>query len=163
MIGRGSGRSAAALAIALCLLRLPHAALADDAERPAIEFNRWQEDWSVLADPSVPAQPLDELKYIPLCASDPHTYLSFGADARERFEANDAVDFGVGNNSRAEYDISRLEVHADARLAGQVQFFAQLQSDYAIDKPVLTPVDQDRLDLEQAFIAVVEPLDGGTL
>jgi hypothetical protein len=163
MIARESGRSAAALGIALCLLRLPRAAIAEDIERPAIEFNRWQEDWSVLADPDVPREPLDELKYIPLSASDPQTYLSFGADVRERFEANDAADFGVGSNRNADYDISRLEFHADARLAGQVQFFAQLQSDYAIDKPVLTPVDQDRLDLEQAFVAVVEPLDGGTL
>jgi hypothetical protein len=158
-----SDRSAAALSIALSLLQVPCPARADDAERPAIEFNRWQEDWSVLANPAVPRESLDELKYIPLSASDPHTYLSFGADVRERFEANDATSFGVGPMHNADYDISRLEVHADARLAGQVQFFAQLQSDYAIDKKVLTPVDQDRLDLEQAFIAVVEPLDEGTL
>jgi hypothetical protein len=163
MIERRAGRSAAALAIALCLLRLPGIALADDGERPAIEFNRWQEDWSALANREVPREPLDELKYIPLSATDPHTYLSLGADVRERFEANDATSFGVGANRNADYDISRLEVHADARLAGQLQFFAQLQSDYAIEKKVLTPVDQDRLDLEQAFIALVEPLDEGTL
>jgi hypothetical protein len=163
MIERGSERSAAALSIALCLLRLPSAARAEDTDRPAIEFNRWQEDWSVLANPAVPREPLDQLKYIPLSSSDPHTYLSLGADLRERFEANDAAGFGIGPNRNADYDISRLEVHADARLAGQVQFFAQLQSDDAIDKKELTPVDQDRLDLEQAFIALVEPLDGGTL
>jgi alginate export protein len=66
-------------------------------ERPAILFNRWQEDWSVLADPRVPRQPFDEFKYIPLSDIDPHTYLSLGADTRERFEANNAQGFATGD------------------------------------------------------------------
>ena len=32
------------------------------APRPAILFNRWQEDWSVLADPAVQREPFDDLK-----------------------------------------------------------------------------------------------------
>jgi hypothetical protein len=131
--------------------------------RPAILFNRWQEDWSVLADPRVPREPLDSLKYIPLSRDDPKTYLSLGAGLRERFEANDATSFGVGMNRNQDYVISRAEVSADLRLAGQFQFFIQLQKDNAFDKKILTPVDQDRLDLEQAFIALVEPLADGTL
>jgi hypothetical protein len=109
--------------------------------RPAILFNRWQEDWSVLANPDVPKEPFDNLKYIPLSDQDPQTYLSLGANLRERFESNDATSFGVGTNRKANYDISRLETDADLRIAGQLQFFAQLQSDYAIDKAVRTPVD----------------------
>ncbi|MPW24163.1 alginate export family protein, partial [Paraburkholderia sp. CNPSo 3157] len=53
------------------------------AKRPVVLFNRWQEDWSVLADKCVPRQPLDSLKYIPL-GGDPHSYLSLGANLRER-------------------------------------------------------------------------------
>jgi hypothetical protein len=131
--------------------------------RPAILFNRWQEDWSSLADPRVPREPLDSLKYIPLSADDPKTYLSLGAGLRERFEANDATSFGVGTNRNQDYVISRAEVNADLRVAGQFQFFIQLQNGNAFDKKSLTPVDQDRLDLEQAFIAMVKPLAGGTL
>jgi hypothetical protein len=131
--------------------------------RPAILFNRWQEDWSVLADPRVPREPLDSLKYISLSVDDPKTYLSLGAGLRERFEANDATSFGVGTNRNQDYVISRAEVNADLRVAGQFQFFVQLQKENAFDKKNLTPVDQDRLDLEQAFIALVEPLAGGTL
>ena len=67
---------------------------ADTADRPAIAFNRWTEDWSVLADPNVPREPLDELKYIPLSNYDACTYLSFGANVRERFEVND-TNFGL--------------------------------------------------------------------
>jgi hypothetical protein len=29
-------------------------------------FNRWQENWSALANPCVPKRPFDSLKYIPL-------------------------------------------------------------------------------------------------
>src|SRR5260221_5053584 len=131
--------------------------------RPAIWFNCGQEDWSVLADPRVPREPFDSLKYIPLAADDPKTYLSLGAGLRERFEANDATSFGVGTNRNQDYVISRAELNADLRVAGQFQFFIQLQKDNAFDKKILTPVDQDRPDLEQAFIALVEPLAGGTL
>jgi len=131
--------------------------------RPLILFNRWQEDWSVLADSRVPREPLDSLKYISLSVDDPKSYISLGANLRERFEANDAASFGVGANRRTDYDISRLEVHADLRLGPQFQFFTQIQSDYALGKKVLTPVDQDRLDLEQAFIAVTQAVGDGML
>ena len=161
------GRSCA-LALAAYALTAP--ALAQEAtdgdsapSRPAIAFNRWQEDWSVLADPRTPREPFDELKYIPLSPGDPKTYLSLGADVRERFEANDAPNFGVGGAHPEDYVISRMEVDADLRVADQLQVFTQLQSDFAPGKTVLTPVDQDRLDLEQAFIAVTEPVEGGTL
>jgi hypothetical protein len=97
-------------------------------------FNRWQEDWSVLADPRTPREPLDGLKYIPLSADDPESYLSFGANLRERFEANDAAAFGTGTNHTADYDISRFEVFANLRLGPQFQFFTELQSDYALGK-----------------------------
>jgi hypothetical protein len=131
-------------------------------ERPVPLFNRWQEDWSVLADPRVPREPFDFLKYIPLSASDPASYLSLGANVRERFEANDAVSFGVGKNHNADYDISRVEVHADLHWGEVFQFFTQLQNDNAFGKQTLTPVDQDRKDLEQAFVALIEPIGEGT-
>src|SRR5271169_5737206 len=89
--------------------------------RPAILFNRWQEDWSVLADPRVPKEPFDSLKYIPLSADDPKTYLSLGANFRERFEANNASGFGVAPNNNNEWLISRTEWHAALRINGQVQ------------------------------------------
>ena len=143
----------------------PFRAFADDTvpQRPAIMFNRWQEDWSVLADPRVPRLPFDEFKYIRLSEVDPYTYLSFGADTRERFEANTAVGFGTGSNRNQDYVISRNEFSADLHIANQIQAFVQLQSDFAPWKTMLTPVDQDRLDLEQAFVALTEPVGDGTL
>ena len=114
----------------------------------------------MLADPDVRREPLDELKYIPLSDVDTHTYLSFGANIRERFEVNDAY-FGTGGNQQDSYLLSRVEAHADLRIAGQVQMFLQLQSDTAPGKEPRSPVDQDRLGIEQAFVAVSEPLGGG--
>jgi len=107
--------------------------------RPAILLNRWEEDWSVLADPRVPREPLDSLKYMPLSPDDSKTYLSLGADFRERFEANDAANFGVSGNHNNDYLISRTEWHADLHIAGQVQVFAQFESDFAPWKTTLTP------------------------
>ena len=141
------------------------AAVASEAapSRPDIMFNRWQEDWSVLADPALRTGPLDGLKYIPLPGGDPDNYLSFGANLRERFETNRAPGFGTNPANPADsYVISRLEAHADLG-AGPVQAFVQLQSDFAPGKRAKAPVDSDRLDLEQAFVALVEPLGGGTL
>ena len=68
-----------------------------DAKRPTVLFNRWQEDWSVLANPCVPREPLDGLKTMPL-GNDPASYLSLGANLRERLEVNNAALFGVGAN-----------------------------------------------------------------
>jgi Alginate export len=132
-------------------------------QRPAIMFNRWQEDWSVLADPRVPREPFDGFKYIPLSSIDPYTYLSFGADTRERFESNNAANFGTGPNRSQNYVISRNEFDADLRIANQIQAFVQFQADYAPWKTMLTPVDANKLDLEQAFVVLTEPLGGGTL
>ena len=131
--------------------------------RPAILFNRWQEDWSVLANPGVTRETLDSLKYIDLSPDDPKVYLSIGAGLRERFESSDAASFGTGPNRSDSYLISRAELSADLRLGAAVQVFAQLQSDQAVDKTRLALVDRDRLDLEQAFVVVTEPVGGGQL
>jgi hypothetical protein len=140
----------------------PLQADAQTTARSTIAFNRWSEDWSVLADPKVPREPLDELKYIPLSTSDTHTYLSFGANFRERLEVNDA-QFGIGGSRQAADVLSRLEAHSDLRIAEQIQMFLQLQSDVSPGKRRPSPADQDRLGIEQAFVALSEPLAGGAM
>jgi hypothetical protein len=54
-------------------------------ERPKIRADRRsEEDWSVLADPRVEREPLDDLKYIPFDPAHPNTYVSLGVNLRER-------------------------------------------------------------------------------
>jgi hypothetical protein len=97
------------------------------AERPsALSLNRWQEDWSALANPCVPRKSSDALKYIPL-GSDPSTYLSLGANLREAFELNNTPLFGLGSARPDSYVIQRTEVHADARIGQHAQALFQLQ------------------------------------
>jgi hypothetical protein len=149
--------------VVLALLGLaPLHAGAQTPNRPTIAFNRWSEDWSVLADPKVPREPLDNLKYIRLSTRDKRTYLSLGANVRERFEANNA-QFGIGRSRQNADLLSRLETHSDLRIAGSVQVFLQLQSNAAPGKRNPSPADEDRLGTEQAFVALSEPLGDGAL
>jgi len=164
---------AAASLIAACSY-CPSIASAQDAaqdntaqpvpERPKIRADRRsEEDWSVLADPRVAREPLDGLKYIPLDTAHPKMYLSLGVNLRERFELDHATFFGAASGESGQWILSRLEWHADLRLGDHVQLFTQFQNAVAPGKARLKPVDQDRLDVEQAFIGLTEPLGGGTL
>jgi len=138
----------------------PDATPACSAKRPAISFNRWQEDWSVLADPCVPRQPFDGLKYIPL-GGDPNSYLSLGANLRERLEVNNAPLFGIGAGHNDTYLLQRAQISADARIATHLQFFVQLEDARPFGKDTVTPVDRNPLDLEQAFVTWVGPVGPG--
>src|ERR1700722_16349962 len=158
------------LAGAVCLAA--HGARAQDdnapstnpaPERPGIHLNRWQEDWSVLAAPALRTEPLDNLKYIPLSSGDPDSYASLGLDLRERVESTQITHFGIGNPQTNTYVIQRLDIHADIHPDIHWQIFVQLQDDRAFGKDVITPVDKDPLDLEQAFVTYSNEVGGGTL
>lgn len=132
------------------------------AKRPAIKTNRWQEDWSPLADPAMRTEPFDSLKYIPLSPEDPPSYVSFGVTVRERFESNGAPSFGIGGVGHDSYLIQRTQLHADFHLNENLQLFTQLEDDRAFDKTTIGGADQDRLDLRLAFIAFTHDFDNGT-
>lgn len=134
-----------------------------NAKRPTVSFNRWQEDWSVLKNPCVPRKPLDSLKYIPL-GGDPDSYISLGANLRERLEVSETPLFGLSTMAKSDtYLIQRAQVHADAHVGQNLQFFVQLEDARAFGKDVARPTDKNPLDLEQAFAAWVSPLGPGTI
>jgi hypothetical protein len=135
----------------------------EPAKRPAIQSNRWAEDWSVLADPRLRTEPFDSLKYIPLWASDPKRYVSLGLTMRERFEFSDATGFGTAGSRANSYFIQRLQVHADVHFNENLRAFVQLEDDRAFDKFVVTSVDQDRADLRLAFLEYTKNFADGTL
>src|SRR5262245_30461806 len=94
-----SGQLLAALPVALAGLCLSASPMrADDAapQRPVIMTNRWQEDWSALANPALRTEPFDALKYIPIMPGDPKSYVSLGMTLRERFESVNAQSLGIG-------------------------------------------------------------------
>jgi len=136
----------------------------DEAVRPRINlFYRWLEDWSALADPRLRTEPLDSLKYIPLQFDDPKSYVSLGLTVRERFEVNDAPLFGTAGNKSDSYLLDRLQWHFDVRPNEHWQVFAELEDVRAAAKDVITPVDENPLDLRLAFITYVDSFWGGTL
>lgn len=108
-------RLASALLIASCgvhasiaTVMAQVAAPAVVGERPKILPNRWQEDWSALADPRIGRERCDNLKYIPLSNDVPGTYLSLGLNARGRFETNRGEFFGIPPSYEGEWLLSRL-------------------------------------------------------
>lgn len=152
-------------ALAVAAFALARAAAAQEAAapaRPAFASNRWQEDWSALADPALRTEPGDALKYIALDARDPSTYLSLGANLRERFESNDASGFGTAGARADSYVIQRAQVHADLRFGGHWQAFVQLEDARAYGKRNLGSADRNAVDLRLAFLAYVHRFDAGT-
>ena len=120
--------------------------------RPTIAFYRWQEDWSVLSNPSISRQPGDAFKYILLSDNDPKRYLSFGLTVRERYVSVDPSLFGVNGGHRLDYFLHRLELHADAHLTDGTRVFIQLENALAPGLKRPSPVDANRLDLRLLFV-----------
>lgn len=156
-------RLAAAGLLVATALTTPASAGDDDAVRPKMDlFYRWREDWSALAEPRLRTEPLDRLKYIPLPFDGPKSYVSLGLTLRERFELNDAPAFGTGSNKSDNYLLDRLQWHIDVRPNAQWQIFVQFEDVRAPGKSVITPVDENQLDLRLALIAYTHSLWGGT-
>jgi len=131
-------------------------------QRPAIDFYRWQEDWSALADPSLRTEPGDGLKYIPLAADDPKRYLSFGITLRERFESNDAPLFGGVGSKPESYLLDRLELHVDAKVTDSTRIFMQIESATAPGLENPNPAEVNKLDLRLLFADTKGKLGEGT-
>ncbi|NKJ07545.1 alginate export family protein [Rhizobium sp. SG741] len=131
-------------------------------KRPSIQSNRWQENWSVLVDPTLRTAPLDALKYVPLSGSQSGTYVSFGANLRERFESNRSPAFGIGGVERDNYVIQRAQFHIDLHLFDDWQVFTQFEDDRAFGKKDIGPADADKVDLRLAFVSYSHTFDAGT-
>lgn len=122
------------------------------AARPAIGMYRWQEDWSVLADPARRTEAADGLKYIPLSEDEPQRYLSLGVTLRERYEHNDAPRFGTGGRKGTDAVLHRLELHFDAHLTESLRAFVQVENALAPGLKNAGAADANRLDLRLAFV-----------
>jgi hypothetical protein len=135
------------------------AGVASTPTRPALKSNRWQEDWSPLADPALRTRPFDGLKYIALGDA---AHATFGVNLRERFESNHAPAMGIGRD-RDSYLLQRLQAHVDVRIGEHWQVFTQLEDVRAFDKTRIGPADANRADLRMAFVAYTAPLGAGDL
>lgn len=133
--------------------------LARAAEKaPEYQKLRYEEDYWYLRSPDARGDFFDPIKYIPI-TSDGAAYLSLGGMLRERYEyQSNPLD---GSQDRAGVFLQRYVLHADLHLGAHARAFAQLQSALANGRrggP--SPVDEDELDLHQAFVDVALGIGG---
>ncbi len=135
--------------------------LARAGERPAFQTLRYQEDWSVLRESTSTPDFLDPAKFVPLTANG-DTYLSFGGEARLKYELYDQAIFNQKPKDTDGFLLQRYLLHADVHAGPHFRIFGQLQSsleDFRTGGP--RPTDRDRLDLHQAFLDVALPWNEG--
>ena len=159
-----SARTHASVSALPCLLAGSLPAFAEDeAKRPEIKTNRWQEDWSALADPALRTEWYDPIKYIPIHARRSAQLHLVRDDApRALRKSSTPRRFGTAGTKPDNYLIQRLQFHADVHFDEHWQLFVQVEDDRAFGKNVITPVDQDPLDIRLGFLAYVNTTDAGT-
>ncbi|MDQ3582674.1 MAG: alginate export family protein [Pseudomonadota bacterium] len=137
--------------------------LARAAEKaPEYQKLRYGEDYGYLRSPDARRDFFDPIKYIPI-SSDGAAYLSLGGLLRERYEYQSNPLWGDGSQDRSGVFLQRYMLHADLHLSAHGRAFAQFQSALASGRrggP--SPVDEDELDLHQAFADIALGI-GGTL
>lgn len=125
---------------------------------------RWNEDYSYLRYPGSHTDFFDPIKYVPLNA-DGSTYLSFGGQARYRYDYFNNSDFGAGRQDETGFDLLRFLIHADAHFGEHLRVFVQLDSSLLYDRAGgPRPGDTNDFDIQQAFVDLNLPVnDAGNL
>ncbi len=128
---------------------------------PAYQRFRYDEDYLYLRDPAKRSDFWDPIKYIPLNSAG-DWYLSFGGEARERYEMYNNNRWNPKSPDDDGYLLQRYLLHADLHLGPSLRIFGQLQSSLEDGRnggP--RPIDEDRLDVHQLFADVRLPIDAG--
>lgn len=141
------------VAFATALAAMPLVAQAQvraDVERaPTLTSERYNENWTYLANPASRTSHWTEpFKYIPL-GDDRSTYLVTGMEARSRYEGYANVNWGSAPSDSYIWHrfMPYVDLHADS-----VRFFAQpiVSAISGVDRPT-RPVDTTGTDMLQAF------------
>ncbi len=88
-----------------------------------------------------------------LSKDDPSSYVSFGGQARYRFDYFNNPTFGPGTNDEDGFHLTRYLVHADAHVNDHLRAFVQLDSSFVDGRTGGGRYgDAQHLDLQQAFV-----------
>jgi hypothetical protein len=136
---------------------------AEPIQRPAYQFRRYDEGWSLLRGvPDMEKTDFwDHAKYIPL-SEDEETWLSTGGHLRLRFEGWNNFGFGAAPNHDDTFLLWRFTAHADLHVGRSFRAFVEGKTAYSTDRDLAggnSALFRDPLALEQAFIDVVVDLD----
>ncbi|WP_460558113.1 alginate export family protein [Ferruginibacter profundus] len=124
---------------------------------PAFKPLRYDEDYSILKKDSS-LNWYKKAKYNPLSVNG-ETYISLGGEIRYQYFYFKNENWGGTPKDKDGYILTRYLAHADFHSGKYTRFFLQLQSSLAngkINKP--SGVDENQLDLHQAFIDIVLPV-----
>ena len=125
--------------------------------RPQYRQLRYDEDWSSLSDSARRTEAFDRVKYIPLSASG-EWYLTIGGEVREQYERFCNPGWGLEPQDNDGYFLQRYMLHADLHLGNRVRAFFQIKSGIENGrKGGPRPVDEDKLDINQAFVDIAFP------
>src|SRR5688500_10675106 len=128
------------------------------AEPPSYEKLRYEEDYTFLREPRQQTDVFDPLKYLQL-TPDGALYLSLGVQIPARYEYTPHP--ADGQDPQEEYGVflQRYILHGDLHLTEYVRVFAQVLSALADGRAGgASPVDEDALDLQQAFLDLRLPV-----
>lgn len=131
--------------------------LAQEGARPAFQTLRYEEDWSLFEPVD---DPWDPIKHVDL-SEDGDFWASFGGELRLRGEAWENFAFAEDNDDG--FLLARALLHADLRFGDHVRAFVQGKSALETGRTLPggpRPLDVDQLDLQNAFVDLVVPLEG---
>ena len=122
--------------------------------RPPYKFLRYDEDYRFLADPAKRIDLWDWVKYIPL---DDAGFLSFGGEARERFETYRNEYFGASPNPDTAYLLPALSFPPRLPSGGMAAHFRPTAKFAPIGpRPSCRGTrDSDPIDTHQLFVDLV--------
>jgi len=141
--------------ISIVLFLPAQAAAQCTKQRPILQPVRYEEDWSLQADPDCKKEAFDDLKYISLGRE--NWYLSLGGEIRYRYENYEEPGFGVGPETPSGYVLQRYLLHTDWHLGRHFRLFAQFQSGLENGRnggP--RPTDEDVADVHQGFVDIMD-------
>jgi hypothetical protein len=131
---------------------------ASPAKPPPFRLFRYDEDYSYLADPARRTHPLDAIKFVPLDDNE-DVVLSFGGEARLRYEYSSAPAFGLRAPGHDDFVLQRFLLHSDLQLGDRNglngRAFVQILSGLVAGEEFAKPGNQDNaLDVQQAFAEI---------
>lgn len=154
-----------ALLLAILLFLPAESGRGDETKSASVNLfgtHRFDEDFRYLKDPSRGPDLWDTIKYIPLDNRE-EWYLSLGGELRERYVYLSNPGFGLQGQGTEDYLLHRVLLHTDIHFGEHVRAFIQLGNHLEAGKQgAVSPLEEDRLDLQLGFADISFDLDSST-
>lgn len=114
---------------------------------------RYDEDYSYLSNKDAVKSDYEKMKYMPVSKSK-NTYFSFGGEARFQYFYVKNENWGEEPLDKDGYTLGRYLFHTDFHVGKRFRTFVQLQSSLVNGKVSTSPVEENPLEVHQAFMDV---------